>query len=148
MTTVFIDTAVIMYAAGGPHELREPSERIVRWVRDGELDGVISAEVVQEVLHRFVAVRRTEIGARIARDALDLFGPVLPITHGVMDRMPELVVRYPGLAARDLVHVATCLEEGIGLVVSPDRGLDAVRELTRVDLGSIDTLLAATGSDT
>ncbi len=140
MTTVFIDTAVLMYAAGGPHELREPSARIVRMVRDGELGGVISAEVVQEILHRFVAIRRFEFGVRIARDALDLFAPVLPLTHGVMDRMPDLVGRYPSLAARDLVHVATCLEEGIGAIVSPDRGLDGVREVRRIPPDDADTL--------
>jgi predicted nucleic acid-binding protein len=132
LTTVFIDTAILMYAGGGPHELRDSSANIVRLARDGELDGVISAEVVQEILHRFVAIRRPDLGARMARDALDLFAPVLPITHAVMDRMPDLVARYPSLAARDLVHVATCLEEGIGVILSPNRGLDAVRELRRI----------------
>ncbi len=71
-------------------------------------------------------------GCPDGRDALDLFAPVLPVTHGVMDRMPDLVARYPSLAARDLVHVARCLDEGIGAIVSPDRGLDAVREVRRV----------------
>jgi len=132
LTTVFIDTAILVYAGGASHHLREPSRHIVRLVRDGELDGVISAEVVQEILHRFVAIRRPDVGARMARDALDLFAPVLPITHAVMDRMPDLITRYPSLAARDLVHVATCLEDGIGVMVSPDHGLDAVRELRRI----------------
>jgi len=130
-----------MYAAGVPHELREPSVRIVRLVRDGMLQAVISAEVIQEILHRFVAIRRPGVGARIARDALDLFAPVLPITHAVMDRMPELIARYPSLTARDLVHVATCLEDGIGAIVSPDRGLDAVREVRRIPLDDAEALL-------
>ncbi|MGI8929091.1 MAG: type II toxin-antitoxin system VapC family toxin [Candidatus Limnocylindrales bacterium] len=137
-----MDTAVLMYAAGDAHELREPSARIVRLVRDGQLDAVISAEVIQEILHRFVAIRRPDIGSRMARDALDLFAPVLPITHGVMDRMPALVDQYPALAARDLVHVATCIENGIGVIVSPDRGLDAVSEVTRVPVEDIETLVA------
>ncbi len=131
-----------MYAAGEAHELREPSARIVRLVRDGQLDAVISAEVIQEIFHRFVAIRRTEIGSRMARDALDMFAPVLPITHGVMDRMPALVDQYPALAARDLVHVATCIENGIGLIVSPDRGLDAVGEVTRVPIEDVETYVA------
>lgn len=133
MTLVFIDTAVLMYAGGAAHELKEPSARVVRQVRDRELDGVISAEVVQEILHRFIAIRRPETGAQMARDALDLFAPVLPLTHAVMDRMPDLMNRYSTRAARDLVHVATCLEEGIGFIVSPDRGLDAVTEVRRLD---------------
>jgi predicted nucleic acid-binding protein len=47
--------------------------------------------------------------------------------------MPALVGRYPGLAARDLVHVATCLDQGLDTIVSPDRGLDLVREVSRAD---------------
>jgi predicted nucleic acid-binding protein len=128
----FIDTAVLMYAGGASHALREPSRRIVTLIRDGQMDGVISAEVVQEILHRFLAIRRPDIGVWMARDALDLFAPVLSLTHRTMDRMPDLVTRYPELAARDLVHVATCLEEGIDVIVSPDRGLDAVREVKRI----------------
>ena len=129
---VFLDTAVLMYAGGTSHAFQAPAQRIVRAVADGTLDAVTSAEVVQEILHRFVAIGRPELGARMARDVLDLFAPVLPVTHAVMDRMPELVERYPRLAARDLVHVATCLEAGIGAIVSADRGLDAVTELRRL----------------
>jgi predicted nucleic acid-binding protein len=47
--------------------------------------------------------------------------------------MPRLVERYPELSARDLIHVATCLEEGITAIVSPDRGFDTVSEIRRVD---------------
>lgn len=130
--TTFIDTAVIMYAAGSEHPLRRPCQDILRRVADGELEAVISVEVVQEIIHRFVALRRPEQGASIARDALDLFAPVLPVTHAVMRRMPELVEAHPDLAARDLVHVATCLHEGIRDIVSPDRGFDSVPGLRRI----------------
>jgi predicted nucleic acid-binding protein len=131
--TVFIDTAVVMYAAGADHKLKEPCQRILTRVADGGLDAVVSVEVVQEIIHRFIALRRPEQGASIARDTMDLFAPVLPITHAVMRRMPGLVEAHPGLAARDLVHVATCLQEGIRDIVSPDRGFDTVPGIRRVD---------------
>ena len=47
--------------------------------------------------------------------------------------MPELVAAYPTLAARDLIHVATCLQEGISDIVSPDRGFDMVPGIRRID---------------
>lgn len=134
MTAVFIDTAVLMYAAGTGHELKAPSQEVVRRVAAGDLEATISAEVVQEILHRFVAIRRPELGAQLARDALDLFDPVLPITHAVMSRMPALIERYPALSARDVVHVATCIEVGIRRIVSPDLGFDGVKELDRIDI--------------
>jgi uncharacterized protein len=135
--TVFIDTAIVMYASGTEHPLREPCQRLLEEVADGRLEAVTSVEVVQEILHRFTALRRPGVGATMAQATLDLFAPVLPITHAVMRRMPDLIERYPGLAARDLVHVATCLEEGIADIVSPDRGFDSVPEINRIDPATI-----------
>lgn len=130
--TVFVDTAVIMYAGGRDHPLRQPSQGILRLIASGELEGATSAEVIQEILHRFTAIAQRRPGGQMARHALDLFAPVLPITHAVMQRMPGLVERYRQLHARDLIHVATCIEEGIGAIVSPDRGFDDVGEITRL----------------
>ena len=131
--TVFLDTAVIMYAAGGLHPLREPCRVLIDAVGDGSLDATVSAEVVQEILHRFSASGRRDIGSAMAATTLDLFAPVLPVTDGVMRRMSELFLEYPDMAARDLVHVATCLSVGIDLIVSPDRGFDHVADLQRLD---------------
>lgn len=131
--TAFVDTAVLMYAVGGDHLLREPCRAVLRKVGAGEIDATTSVEVVQEIYHRFRALGRTAQGTAIATDALDLFAPVLPVTHAVMRRVPDLVARYPALAARDIIHVATCMHEGITEIISPDRGFDAVEGLRRID---------------
>jgi predicted nucleic acid-binding protein len=131
--TVFVDTAVLMYAGGANHPLRAPCLSFLSLVVEAEIPAVTSVEVVQEILHRFTAIRLPDTGAAMAEETLDLFAPVLPVTHAVMQRMPELTRRYPTLVARDLVHVATCAEEGVRLIVSIDRGFDAVVEVTRVD---------------
>jgi predicted nucleic acid-binding protein len=131
--TIFIDTAVVMYANGAEHPLRDACRDIVGRVGDGQLDGVTSAEVIQEIIHRFMSTRHPEVGAEMARLALDAFAPVLPITHALIRRVPDLARRYPSLDARDLVHVATCIHEGITEIISPDRGFDEVTEVHRID---------------
>jgi predicted nucleic acid-binding protein len=131
--TVFIDTAIVMYAGGGEHPLRDPSRRILSRIAEGKLDGAISVEVIQEILHRFISVRRADMGRAQAVEAMDVFAPVLPITHALMRRVPDLAVKYPSLAARDLVHVATCIHEGITQIISPDHAFDQVAELRRID---------------
>jgi len=131
--TVFIDTAVLIYANGTSHPLREPCRAIMIQVGQGQLEAVTSAEVVQEILHRFMSIGRPEIGIEIARVTMDAFAPVLPITHALMRRVPALAARYPNLSARDLVHVATCIHEGISEILTPDRGFDRVAEIRRID---------------
>lgn len=131
--TLFVDTAVIMYSSGGAHRLKQPCAEILRMVAGGTLDAVISAEVIQEIAHRFMHVRRPEKAAKLAVYAIELFAPVVPIGHNVVARLPGLITRYPTLQARDLIHVATCLEERIEAIVSPDRAFDEVAELHRID---------------
>jgi hypothetical protein len=131
--TVFIDTAVIMYAAGSSHPLRDPSRRILAMVESGALPAVTSSEVVQEIAHRFLSIDRRDIAERLTADALDLFAPVIPISHTVVRRLPDLIGRYPGLAARDLIHVATCQHEGITDIITPDRGFDLIAGMHRLD---------------
>ena len=131
--TVFIDTAVVIYANGSNHPLREACRTIMSRIGDGELEAVTSVEVVQEILHRFISIRRPGIGIEIARATMDAFAPVVPITHAVMRRVPDLAVRYPRLSARDVVHIATCIHEGIAEIVTPDRGFDQVAEIRRID---------------
>jgi predicted nucleic acid-binding protein len=131
--TVYIDTSLIMYTAGGDHPLRDPSVHVLERVSSGAIDAVTSAEVIQEILHRYLAIRRPDMAIRIAKLALDMFAPVLPVTHAIVRRLPDLAERYPDLQARDLVHVATCIHEGIAEIVSADRGFDQVAELRRID---------------
>jgi len=131
--SVFLDTAVFMYANGSEHPLREPCRAILQDAAEQRLEAVTSAEVVQEILHRYISIRRASLGIALAREAVAAFRPLLPITHVVAERLPDLAERYPRLTSRDLVHVATCIEEGIGAIVSPDRGFDEVSEIRRLD---------------
>lgn len=130
--TLFVDTSVLMYAAGASHPLRDPCVAVMRSIADGHLEAVTSVEVVQEIVHRYLGIRRPDIADALARSTLDTFAPVLPITHALMRRVPDLARRYPQLTARDLVHVATCIHEGIPEIVSTDRAFDEVPELRRI----------------
>lgn len=131
--TVFIDTAVIMYVAGADHPLKAPSAEVMRRVASGELAGVTSAEVVQEIAHRYVHIGQPERAAELIGHTLQVFSPVIPIGPSVVERMPGLIRRYPSLQARDLIHLATCLDERIETIISPDRAFDAVTEVQRID---------------
>ena len=129
---IFIDANVLMYAAGADHPLRAPCGAVMTAIDDRRIEAVTSAEVVQEILHRFLAIRRPDIADALVRHTLDTFAPVLPITHALMRRVPDLARRYPDLAARDVIHVATCIHEGISEILSTDRGFDGVREVRRI----------------
>jgi predicted nucleic acid-binding protein len=129
---IFVDTNVLMYAAGGDHPLQGPCREIIDRIGDRSIAATTSVEVVQEIVHRYLSIGRAEGGLALAEQTMDLFGPVLPITHALMRRVPDLARHYPVLSARDVIHVATCIHEGISEILSTDRGFDAVREVRRI----------------
>lgn len=132
--TLFIDAAVFMYAVGVPHPMRDACSTVLRRAASGQIDAVTSTEVVQEILHRYLSIGRRDAAGALAREILTAFGPVLPVTHDVMARVPDLADRYADrLAARDLVHLASCIEAGIEHIVTTDLGFDQVAEVRRVD---------------
>ena len=130
--TAFIDSSVIMYASGADHPMRSPCGRIMSAIADGRLEAVTSVEVVQEIVHRYLSIGRAAGGLLVAEQTMDIFAPVLPVTHALMRRVPDLARRYPRLQARDLVHVATCIHEGITEIITTDLGFDEVAELRRI----------------
>lgn len=129
---IFVDTNVLMYAAGGEHSLQRPCRLVVDAIGARSIEATTSVEVVQEILHRYLAIGRAAGGLALAEETLELFAPVLPLTHALMRRVPDLARRYPGLAARDVLHLATCIHEGIAEIVSTDRGFDGVSEVRRI----------------
>ena len=57
----------------------------------------------------------------------------LPVTEADIRQALRLIPRYPSLKARDLLHVAVMLENGIDHILSTDTHFDRVAEVTRVD---------------
>ena len=124
--TVFLDTAVLMYAAGAEHPLRDPCRAVLQRISDGDLEAVISAEVVQEILHRFVALKRRDM-IQPATDALvGLVDEMFPIEESHALAAKNLVLAYPRLSARDAVHAAIMHAHRITTILTFDRDFRAV----------------------
>ena len=62
---LLVDSNVIMYAAGSEHAHQQPSIRFLSSIAAGEIDAAVDTEVLQEILHRYRAIRRWEDGRRV-----------------------------------------------------------------------------------
>lgn len=132
---VFLDINVPMYAAGRPHRYREPCRRVMREIAEGRLGAAIDTEIVQEALYRFGAEGKPEIGIAMARGLLDLVDVVYPVTLPESRLSIELFERYVGrgVTARDALHVAVMLNNGIRTIISADRHFDPIDGIERID---------------
>ena len=77
---VFIDSNIPMYVAGRDHPFREPSRRFLARIQGGELEGCTSTEVLQEILYRYVGLRRADLAVEVYDLFVGLCSTVFPVT--------------------------------------------------------------------
>lgn len=130
---ILIDSNIFMYAAGAEHPHKGPSLRFLEEVATGGLAVAIDAEVLQEILHRYRALRRWPEGGRVYDLARTIVSEVIPITADILDRARFLLDRYPDLKARDALHAAVAEWHGLRAICSYDRDFDQIAGLRRVE---------------
>ena len=130
---LFVDANVFMYLAGSDARYRDACRRALLAATEQGTLLVTSTEVLQEILHYHAARRRPE-DARTVYDAVtDICEEILPVTEQQTARTLELLVRHPGLPAREALHVATMETHGVERLLSADRHFDQIDTVTRVD---------------
>jgi hypothetical protein len=131
---VFVDSNVPMYVAGREHPLREPALRFLARVRDGEVEACTSTEVLQEILHRYVGLKRPDLAHEVYELFVRLCPVVLPVALADTDRARDLLRAVPGLSVRDAIHAGVALNHDVPAIASFDRGFDAIDGIERLRL--------------
>ena len=131
---VFIDTNVPIYAAGREHPHKEPCAGTLRLVAENPMSFVTDAEVLQELVHRYLAQDRWALGREVLRIfALVMQDRIEPVYAGDILSGADLADRHPGISARDLVHAAVMRRLGAEHVISADTDFDRLPWVTRLD---------------
>lgn len=130
---ILLDANIIMYAAGAPDPHKAPSVALLERVARGEVDAAVDAEVLQEILHRYRAIRRWNDGRRVYDLARRSILTVLPVTAEVTDEARQIMDDHPTLMARDALHAAVCRVVGAEAICSYDADLDIIDGLRRVE---------------
>ena len=122
---IFVDTNVLMYAVGREHPLKAEARAFFREHVGLRTRLVTSAEVVQELMHAYLPVRRE----RELDSALQLVDAVIaevwPVEAEDVRFARLLPGKHPGLPARDLLHLACCHRREVDTIQTYDRGLAA-----------------------
>jgi hypothetical protein len=129
---IFIDSNIPMYLVGGTHPHKTDAKRWLEELVSGQERLVTDAEVLQEILHRYVAIARPD-AIQPAFDALlGVVDEVFLVDRAAVERAKEVVLGRNGLSARDAVHLATMQIRGIKKILSFDRGFDGFPGITRL----------------
>lgn len=135
-TILYLDANIFMYAVGAPHPLNPLKMPCVQILSDiGNLDAqfAISVEIVQEILHRYIAIKRQTDAIRVANHVMSLVPTLYPLEASDMQRAIQICATNSNLNARDAIHVATMLNHGIIHIISADTHFDTVTGIRRLE---------------
>ena len=128
---IFLDSNVPMYLVGAAHPHKEDARRLLESAVANQERLVTDAEVLQEILHRYHAIKRPEAIQPAFDLVLVVVDEVLPVDLRAVQRAKELMAATDDLSARDAVHVATMEHAGVGRIMSFDQGFDRVPSVQR-----------------
>jgi len=129
---ILVDSNIPMYLVGASHPHKVDAQRLLEKLVSERQRLVTDAEVLQEILHRYVAIDRRD-AIQPAFDALlGIVDQVLTVDRVAAERAKEIVLGHRQLSARDAVHVAIMEQHGIERILTFDSGFDGFPGITRL----------------
>jgi len=129
---IFIDSNIPMYLVGGEHPNKEAARRALEEAVAAGESLCSDAEVLQEILHRYTATRRSDRIDPAFGSLLGVVDVVYPIERADVERARRLLKTTPRLAARDAIHVAVMQGRDVGRIFSFDTGFDGIPGIVRL----------------
>jgi uncharacterized protein len=130
---IFIDSNIPMYLVGAAHAHKVDAQRLLeRSIAAGERL-VTSAEVLQEILHRYVAVERRDAMQPALDAVLGVVDEVFPIELVDVEQAKRVLDGMPALSARDALHIAVMRRRKVSRIMSFDSGFDGVPGIERLN---------------
>ena len=130
MDAIFVDSNVPMYLVGAAHPCRDALEAFIRAQPDERY--VTSAEVYQEVIHRYAAIDRREAIADAFALLDALVDEVMAVEHAHVRAAHDITLRQHALSGRDCLHLAVMGSRGIRRILTMDRGFESWPDIERL----------------
>lgn len=129
---IFIDSNIPMYLVGAPHPHKTDAQRLLERLISDRQRLVTDAEVLQEILHRYVAINRREAIQPAFDAVLRVTDAVFSVHRAAAERAKEIVMGDPRTSARDALHLAVMEENGVAEILSFDAGFDGYPGIQRI----------------
>jgi predicted nucleic acid-binding protein len=130
---IFLDSNIPMYLVGAAHPHKIDARRILEQSIAAGQRLVTDAEVLQEILHRYVAINRRDAIQPAFEVVFNIADQIYPVDQEDADRAKDIVLGYTNLSARDALHIAIMERYGISTILTFDRGYSTFPGITILD---------------
>ena len=130
----FIDANIPIYASGRANPYKEACTQVLMMAAERPRAFVTDVEVLQELLHRYLALRLWPLGREVLRGFAEVMrGRIEPVYVNDIELAMTLADGHPTLPARDLLHVAVMRRLGTNRIITADADFDRIPAMVRLD---------------
>ena len=115
---IFIDSNIPMYLVGAMHPHKADAQQLLERCVSRRERLVTDAEVLQEILHRYVAISRRDAIQPCFDAILGIVDDVFSIDTACVGLARTIVFGNPSLSARDAIHLAVMQRHKIQRIMS------------------------------
>lgn len=129
-----IDTNILVYAVGKAHPLKESVHHVLSDIAEGTLQANLDVEALQEILHLYSSRGERRKGFETLDDLLILFPNPISIGREEVEKARDLMRLYSFLGARDAIHAAVVITQGLEGIITADRVFDRIKRVRRFEI--------------
>ncbi|MCE5329667.1 type II toxin-antitoxin system VapC family toxin [bacterium] len=133
MERYFLDTNILMYAAGKDSLYKVPCSEILRKTDDLSSIYFINTETIQEILYRYTFLNLRDFACTFALDVINLFENILLIDVEDVSLSVSLLKKYNFLMSRDALIAANMINNNIRNIISADKVFGMIEEVRKID---------------
>ncbi|HET7151589.1 MAG TPA: type II toxin-antitoxin system VapC family toxin [Candidatus Acidoferrum sp.] len=129
---IFVDSNIPMYLMGASQSHKTDAQRLLERLTSERQRLVTSAEVLQEIIHRYISINRRDAIQPAFDSLLGITDEVFAVDRAAAERAKEIVLGHPRLSARDALHLAVMEQHGVDRILSFDSAFDGHPGIQRI----------------
>jgi predicted nucleic acid-binding protein len=129
---IFVDSNIPMYLVGASHPNKDEARRLLEACIERAERLVTDAEVPQEILHRYSAIRRRDAIQPAFNALLGIVDEVFPVELPDVERARDILLGQSDLSSRDALHVSIMKRHGVARILTFDVAFDRVPGVERI----------------
>lgn len=129
MNSVYIDTNIFLYLSEKTSSFYLESVELIKYLKKNKTLILTSTETIQEVVYVALKMKKLTYGLKTIEKVFKIIDELLSINKKTISLYLDLVVEHQAIDSRDSLHVATCIENKIPIIITYDHGFKKFKEI-------------------
>lgn len=129
MTSLYLDTNFFLYSANRSSPFYKDCVALIKYSSENKIRISTSCETIQEIIHLAKNTKVLDKGISTSKRAIKLTDELLPLTKEIINIYLDLAKKYKSAESRDLIHLASCIENNIDTIISQDSDFKKLKEV-------------------